>query len=304
MSPKQLPPLGALLAFEAAAKFGSFANAASKLFITPAAVSQKIRSLEEQLGVQLFERSKKGVTLTRVGQSYLIFIHEALENIRLGQQQIKQFTNLNVLTITSFPSLAAKWLMPQVLSWMDSHAEVEIRVEASHSRVDFNRSASDISIFFGSQDCSGLMLDKLFTDSVSLVASPQLIQSIDNINDLNALFQLPMIYIDWGDHNHNLPNWEDWLQAAGVSIEKTKGGPHFNLSSMAIEAAVKGKGLLLGQHMLIKNELQAGTLVTLSDIRLPLGQSYYLVYPKRTLNNPNAVVFIEWLKQKTKEITP
>jgi len=91
MQATRLPPLGALQAFEAAAESGSFAKAAEKLFVTPAAISQKIRGLEEQLDTVLFERSKQGVSLTRVGQSYLIFIQEGLEKIRLGQQQIKQF---------------------------------------------------------------------------------------------------------------------------------------------------------------------------------------------------------------------
>ncbi|MGO3406676.1 LysR substrate-binding domain-containing protein [Marinomonas sp.] len=113
-----------------------------------------------------------------------------------------------------------------------------------------------------------------------------------------------MIHIDWGSHNQNLPNWEDWLLAAGLNIQMQKGGPHFNLSSMAIDAALQGKGLLLGQHLLIENELKTGQLVKLSEVSLPLGQAYYLAYPERTLDNPNAATFIEWIKQKAKEITP
>lgn len=304
MKTTQLPPLGALLAFEAAAEQGSFAKAAEVLFITPAAVSQKIRGLEEQLDTSLFERSKQGVILTRVGQSYLIFIHEALEKIRQGQQQIKQFSNLEVITITTFPSIAAKWLMPQVLSWMDSHPSIEIRVEASHSKVDFSRSASDICLCFGNQDYPTLHNDKLFNDAVSLVASPKLAASVDNTDTLESAFQQPLIHIDWGEHNQNLPSWEDWLKAAGLSIKATKGGPHFNLSSMAIEAAVQSKGLLLGQDVLINDELKNGRLVKLSQVSLPLGQAYYLAYPERTLYNPNAALFIEWIKQKAKELTP
>ncbi|MEL0612157.1 LysR substrate-binding domain-containing protein [Marinomonas arenicola] len=304
MQATRLPPLGALQAFEAAAESGSFAKAAEKLFVTPAAISQKIRGLEEQLDTVLFERSKQGVSLTRVGQSYLIFIQEGLEKIRLGQQQIKQFSNLEVITITTFPSIAAKWLMPQVLSWMDSHPTIEIRVEASHSKVDFSRSASDICLCFGNQDYPALNNDRLFNDTVSLVASPRLLTTLTDTNNLDAIFQLPMIHIDWGSHNQNLPNWEDWLKAAGLSIKTTRGGPHFNLSSMAIEAAVQGKGLLLGQDVLINDELKSGRLVKLSEVSLPLGQAYYLAYPERTLDNPNAALFIEWIKQKAKELTP
>ena len=297
----KLPSLGALIAFEAAAEHGSFARAADKLFITPAAISQKIQGLEQQLDVVLFERSKMGVKLTRVGQSYLTFVHEGLERIRLGQQQIKQFSNLDILTITTLPSMATKWLMPKVLEWMALNPDVEIRVEASHEKVDFNQSASDICICFGDQDYSELKKEYLFTDFVSLVASPTLLETLTDSDDLDAILTLPMIHIDWGDHNHNLPDWNDWLQAADLDRTST-GGPHFNLSSMAIDAAVQGKGLLLGQSSFIKNELKSGQLVELppskklTDVKLSLGHAYYIAYPKRTLDNPNAVAFINWLK--------
>jgi len=302
MTSTQLPPLGTLLAFEAAAQSGSFTSAADRLFVTPAAISQKIRLLEQQLDIVLFERSKKGVKLTRAGQSYLVFIHEALEKIRLGQQQLEMFRNLDVLTITTLPSVASKWLMPRVMKWMDLNPELEIRVEASHARVDFNRSASDICISFGEQDYTGvnyagLHKELLLVDSVSMFASPQLLQNLSDPADLAAIAQLPMIHVDWGDDNHNLPDWEDWLQAAGLDMAVPKAGAHFNLSSMAIEAAVQGKGLLLGQNMFITNELASGQLVKPLELSLPLGQAYYLVYPKRTLDNVHAAAFIEWLLQ-------
>lgn len=297
MRSKKLPPLGALLAFEAAAEYGSFARAANALFVTPAAVSQKIQVLERHLGVVLFERSKMGVKLTRVGQSYLVFVHEGLEKIRLGQQQTKQFSNLDVLTITTLPSMATKWLMPKVLEWMDFNPDAQIRVEACHQKVDFNQSASDMCICFGDHDYSELKTERLFTDSVSLFASPKLLHTLVDPTDLEAVMQLPMIHIDWGDHNHNLPDWNDWLQAANLGIATSRSGPHFNLSSMAIEAAVQGKGLLLGQHGFIDSELQDGTLVNPFAISLPLRQSYFIAYPKRTLDNPNAVNFIRWLQQ-------
>lgn len=303
MRSNKIPSIGMLLAFEAAAESGSFTAAAAKLFITPAAISQNIRALEQHLSIVLFERSKTGIKLSRAGQSYLSFISEALEKIRLAQQQLEQFRNLNVLTITTFPSVASKWLMPLVLDWMDLNPGAEIRVEASHARVDFNRSASDLCICFGKQNYAGLQKDLLFTDSVSMVLSPQLLQRIEDKTDIKAIAQLPMIHIDWEDHSHNLPDWGDWLQAANVDMTIAKAGPHFNLSSMAIDAALQGKGLLLGQHILIAKELETGQLIKPLDISLPLGQAYYLVYPKRTLENPLAAAFIDWVKQQTPKST-
>ncbi|WP_421864271.1 LysR substrate-binding domain-containing protein [Motiliproteus sp.] len=295
MKTRQIPPLKALLAFEAAAEAGSFAAAAERLFVTPAAVSQQIKVLEQQLDIALFDRSKSGVRLTRAGQSYLVFIREALEKLRLGQQQIELFRRVDVLTITALPSVASNWLMPLVLQWMELNPGLQVRVEASHARVDFNRSVSDICIGYGESGYAGLNKELLFTDSVTMVLSPQLLATVAETPSLEAIAQLPRIHIDWGEDNDSLPDWEDWLQAAGLDIATSKAGPRFNLSSMAIDAAVQGKGLLLGQRMLIADELKAGRLVAPCEISLPLGRAYYLVYPKRTLDNANARRFIDWL---------
>lgn len=298
MKPSQLPSLGALLAFEAAAEYGSFANAASRLFVTPAAISQKIQTLEQHLGVVLFDRSKMGVKLTHVGENYLVFVQEGLEKIRLGQRQIKQFSQPNVLTITALPSVATKWLMPRVLHWMDINPGLEIRIEASHQKVDFTQSASDMCLCFGDQDYTESIKKPLFTDAVSLVASPNLLAPIEDAeHNLKATLQLPMIHVDWGEHNHNQPDWYDWFEVAGFGGFTPQAGPRFNLSSMAIEAAVQGKGLLLGQEKLIQAEIKSGQLIRLNNIRLPLRQSYFIAYPERTRDNPHAAPFIDWLLQ-------
>ena len=296
MTATQLPPLGALLAFEAAAEYGSFAHAATRLFVTPAAISQKIQVLEQHLGVVLFERSKMGVKLTHVGENYLLFVQEGLEKIRLGQQQVKQFSDPDVLTITALPSVASKWLMPHVLHWMEMNPGLEIRIEASHKKVNFTQSASDMCVCFGDQDYTESIRKPLFTDAVSLVASPTLLEPIEDAeHNLEATLKLPMIHVDWGEQSHHQPDWNDWLNIAGYKELTPNAGPRFNLSSMAIEAAVQGKGLLLGQEKLMQSEIKSGQLIRLNNIRLPLRQSYFIAFPERTLDHPHATPFIEYL---------
>ncbi len=292
----RLPSLGSLLAFEAAAESGSFAKAANQLCVTPAAISQQVQSLEIHLGVKLFDRFKTGVKLTRAGQSYLVSVLGGLEKLRFAQQQIVQFNNLEILTITALPSVAQKWLMPLVLEWMDINPKIEVRVEASHARVSFNHSASDMCISFGDTGYSECFKDKLVQDSVSVVASPELVNRLAKPLDLKKVLELPMIHVDWGDDNCNLPQWQDWLDTTTSEPLSIQGGPRFNLSSMAIDAAVQGKGLLLGQQLLITQEIKSNKLVPLFSTGLPLGQAYYLIYPQRTLDNPNAKNLISWLK--------
>jgi len=298
----RLPPLGALLAFEAAAQFKSFANAAKHLYVTPAAISQQIQTLESHLELALFHRSKTGVKLTRAGESYLLFVQSGLDELRLGQQHLTQFRNLDVLTITALPSVAQKWLMPLVLQWMQLHPDIEIRIEASHEKINFNHSASDMCVSFGQAGYVGMHKKKLLSDSVTMVASPTLLVNKPSLDDL---LTLPMIHIDWGDDNNNLPQWDDWLVKVTNKTNKRdvkiQGGPRFNLSSMAIEAAVQSKGLLLGQHSLIQKELLDKTLIVPFALNLPLGEAYYLIYPQRTLDNHKANAFIKWLTNKAIE---
>ena len=298
MKKTPLPPMKSILAFEAAAQQGSFSAAAEQLFVTPAAISQQIRLLEKHLALSLFVRSKTGVKLTHAGHHYLSSISQGLETLRVGQKQLDSFRQQHIITITALSSVASKWLMPRVRQWMDMHPGTEIRVVASHTKVDFSQSASDMCISFGKQGYQGVHNNLMFTDKVSLVASPTLLAKLSNPKDLDALVKLPKITIDWGHENRDLPDWDNWFEAANVAPTPDVSGPHFNLSSMAIEAAVQGQGLLLGQHSFIEQELRSKTLIKPIDLALPLRQSYYMNYPKRSLEKPEVMAFMQWLDRQ------
>lgn len=181
---------------------------------------------------------------------------------------------------------------------MDLNPEIEVRVEASHAKVDFTRSLSDMCICFGDQDCKGINKKHLFTDSVSLAISPSLLKEHQTPYNVGSIINAhPMIHVDWGDDNDSLPSWERWLNLCDNRIFAKKTGPRFNLSSMAIEAAVQGKGILLGQQRLIQNEIETGQLIKPFDLNLPLGRAYYLAYPDRTMANKKAIELITWLSE-------
>ena len=294
----KLPITNSLLTFISAAQTTSFAKTAKILSLTPAAVSQQIKLLEEQLDVSLFQRSKQGVELTQAGQQYLFFAEQAVESLKQGYTNLSQLKQQAIFTLHAYPSVASKWLMPKVLDAMQSEPELEIRVEASHSQVDFNLSNFDACISFGRQDGkANLNHILLFQDEVSLVASPSLISKMKN-KQLDDILELPMIHIDWGKDNRFLPDWKAWLNTAGFPDRQVNKGPQFNLSSMAIEAAIQGKGLLLGQDLLIQNELKSEQLVKLSPHSLALQKAYYLIYPDRTKDKATAMHFIQQLQAK------
>ncbi|AGO54208.1 HTH-type transcriptional regulator PerR [Serratia plymuthica 4Rx13] len=287
-SRSRLPKLSAILAFETAARTGSLARAADSLALTAAAVSQQIRQLEQHLGIQLFIRAKSGVTLTEQGADYLAYVQEAFETLRVAQQHVDRQRGQETLTIFALPALASKWLNPAIGDWLARQPQVDIRLHATHAAVDFAASAADFALCFGDQDYPLLEKVRLFQDGVQPVCSPQRQAAGDWARQ-------PLIHVDWGKESQFLPGWHEWFTAAGLPPPQRR-GLTYNLTSLAIDAAVAGHGILLGQQSLIQRELANGTLVPLAETVLPLSKPYYVVYPQRTLDKPKAAEFLTWLQ--------
>lgn len=287
-SRSRLPKLSAILAFETAARTGSLARAADSLALTAAAVSQQIRQLEQHLGIQLFIRAKSGVTLTEQGADYLAYVQEAFETLRVAQQHVDRQRGQETLTIFALPALASKWLNPAIGDWLARQPQLDIRLHATHAAVDFAASAADFALCFGDQDYPLLEKVRLFQDGVQPVCSPQRQAAGDWARQ-------PLIHVDWGKESQFLPGWHEWFTAAGLPPPQRR-GLTYNLTSLAIDAAVAGHGILLGQQSLIQRELANGTLVPLAETVLPLSKPYYVVYPQRTLDKPKAAEFLAWLQ--------
>jgi LysR family glycine cleavage system transcriptional activator len=178
---------------------------------------------------------------------------------------------------------------------MDQHPQMQITVQAQHAPEKFGLNLAHMCISFGLNDYTSESTIELFVDQVSLVVSPHLLASLGDTTKLDEIASLPMINVDWGQDGAFLPTWGEWLESVGLLPTEVTAGPTFNLSSMAIDAAVSGKGILLGQRALIQAELSAGTLIAPFDAVLALKKSYYLVYPEQTLKHDSAMAFIDWL---------
>ncbi|CNE04683.1 DNA-binding transcriptional activator GcvA [Yersinia rohdei] len=289
----RLPKLTAILAFETAAKTGSLASAAVQLSLTPAAISQQIRQLEQHLAIQLFTRSTSGVELTPQGSAYLAYVQQAFETLRMAQQSMARDKGELSLNIFALPALASRWLNPNLKQWLTQYPDTDIRIHATHAPVDFNRTAADFYLAFGDEHYPQQEKVRLFQDWVFPVASPELLTR--PWSEGKKQINYPMIQVDWGKEGQFLPDWHEWLLSAKWLQCTPNRGPIYNLTSMAIDAALAGNGILLGQQQLIKNELADGRLIQLSKHQLPVTKPYYLIYPKRTLDKPRAAEFIQWM---------
>lgn len=290
----RLPKISVIQAFKVAAELGSLAKAAAQLALTPAAVSQQIRQLEEQLGSALFVRTQSGVRLTETGKEYLRYVTEAFDILHLGQQNLRHAAVMPKLTLYALPALASKWLLPNIMQWRERCPDIDLSLYGTHAQVDFNATPADFVICFGEERYPQLDKQRLFLDEVVPVASPALLQRYP---PGNALSQAPLIHLDWGNEGRFLPDWRSWFLAKEMPVAAPQPALRFNLTSLAIDAAVAGAGLLLGQRRLIAAELARGDLVTVDALSLPLSKPYFLAWPQRSRRQPGSEALINWLTQ-------
>jgi LysR family glycine cleavage system transcriptional activator len=293
---RRLPPLNALRAFEAAARHLSLSKAAEELSVTPAAVSHQIRTLEDHLGVPLFRRDGRSLLLTDAGQACLPGIREGFERLASAIDEIDSLGMQGVLTVSVAPSFAAKWLVPRLDRFQAQHPEIDVRVSASMQLTDFSRDDVDMAIRYGSGRYPDLVVERLLTESVFPVCSPDLMKGKTALKSPEALAQHVLLHDDSPDNDESCPTWAMWLKAAGVDGVDASRGPRFNQSSLVIEAAMLGKGVALAKATLATADLKAGRLVKPFEGSAPVDFAYYMVCPKAKLNLPKVAVFRDWLR--------
>jgi LysR family glycine cleavage system transcriptional activator len=286
--PRRLPPLNALPSFEAAARYLNFSRAADELRVTHGAVSRAVRNLEDHLGVQLMIRATRSVRLTPIGASYAVEIREALEQLAAATSAATgQSTGiLNVSTIDSF---AARWLMPRLSRFRRAHVHIDVRVATSERLADFVSDGIDIAIRCGGGQYPGLSAELLMKEDHFPVCSPKLLEGRYPLRAPVDLVHHTLL------HDVFTVDWAMWLQNADVDNVDPHGGPTFLSSDHAIQAAIRGEGVVLGRSALVADDLAAGRLVRPFEFSLPAGFAYYVVYPPRALQRPNVKAFRDWL---------
>ena len=295
---RRLPPLNQLRAFEAAARLLSFKNAADELHVTPAAVSHQVKALEEFWGRKLFRRLNNALVLTDAGERYHPLLTEGFGKLAEAGEQLTGSDSRAVLTVAVLHSLASKWLGPRTPGFMDGDGDIELHIEATDRHVDFRREDVDLVISYGLQGYSDCRHEELFRDRVFPVCSPAYLAKSAPLDRPADLRGHPLLHIDWEMRHGTSPDWQAWLEAAGAGEVDAGQGPRFNLSSMAIQAAIDGQGLALGQYLFAADDLAAGRLVKPFDLTLPLASPYCILSPSDRPQRPAAQAFRIWLLQE------
>ncbi len=298
---RRLPPLNALRAFEAVARHMSVTKAADDLSVTPAAVSHHLKSLEDQLQIALFLRTKNGILLTDAGQAILPGIRDGFERFAAAIEQIDNLGDSGVLTVSVAPSFAAKWLLPRLETFQAANPGIDVRVGASMSLSDFHGDGVDVAIRYGSGGYPNVNSERLLEEAVFPVCSPKLLNGAAPLSGVDDLRHHTLLHDDGPDEDPSCPNWAMWLKAAGAKDIDASRGPKFNQSSMVIEAAVLGRGVALAKASLAAADLDAGRLVKPFGEAIPIDFAYWLVCPASKLGLRKVELFRAWLKGEAAE---
>lgn len=288
---RQLPPLKAIQAFEAASRLGSFAAAADELHLTPSAISHQVRQLEQRLGITLFHRVHRAVELTDGGRRYAEVVAEAFGLLEAGTRSIERVGKSDILTIHSVPSFATQWLMPRLSRFSALNPDIDVRLNASVTTVDLAAGEADFDIRYGNVfPGTGVTVQPFPEETVVVACSPALISKRRSRRSPADLGESTLIHSEV-----NLYIWRDWQRDHPEVALHLDRGPRFDRSFMAISAAVDGMGVALESLLMIERELQSGRLVLPFGMEGPRMVCHRIAYLKTKAHLPKMKAFRDWL---------
>lgn len=297
----RLPSLNALRAFEAASRHLNFRVAAEELGVTQGAVAQQIRGLEAELGMKLFERHPRTLSLTENGRRYAGSVRRAFELLTEATQALRPEPLR--LTISVTPTFAAKWLIPRLPAFLATHPDIDLRILATDRLSHFQADAVDLAVRYGRPPFGGGLSTELLFDEVQVaVASPQLIAATGHPATTGTLRGHALLH-----DAHNA--WPQFLERAmphaslpstAQALLSTAKNIRFNQTALAIDAAVAGQGLALAHTDFIAPDVAAGRLVRLFDTELRTGAGFYIVSPRRQRHAGQVANVRDWLLQQAR----
>ncbi|CAM5771449.1 transcriptional regulator GcvA [Bosea minatitlanensis] len=285
-----VPSLSALAAFEAAARHSSFTRAAEELNLTQGAVSRQVAHLEEVLGVSLFERVKKRVSLTVAGAAYAAEVRDGLSRLAAATVSAMAFRGAaGVLNLAILPTFGTRWLIPRLPRFTEAHPGITINFATKLVPFDFTREPLDAAVHFGDPVWPGARLHRLMGEEIVPVASPALVARF-GLSEPADMLKAPLL-----QQSTRPRAWANWLEEQGLPPQRALMGPRFEQFAMVSQAAVAGLGLAIVPRFLVEEELRSGALVIPVERSLIGREGYYLVYPEEKASLPTVAAFRDWL---------
>ncbi|MFN0318095.1 MAG: transcriptional regulator GcvA [Burkholderiales bacterium] len=294
--PFELPPLNLIEGFEAAARNLSFTKAAQELFLTQSAVSRQIKTLEERLGVPLFQRRTRSLILTEAGATLYLSVADVLRRLDETTKKIRGRASARSFTLTTTPSFASLWLIPRLAGYTKTRPQVDVRISATNDVINLERQNIELAIRYGRPGAAAGAV-KLFHEEVIPVCSPALLR--DQARPLMEPADLKHhVLLHFDDPSRDAPwlSWPTWLQAMGLADLKPAGALHFDQYDQMVGAATSGQGVALGRNPLLARQLKEGKLAAPFSTRTVAPRSYYLIESKAAARNADVGDFVAWLR--------
>jgi LysR family glycine cleavage system transcriptional activator len=291
--------LNSLRAFESAGRHLSFSKAAEELSVTPGAISQQIRGLEDFLEIKLFKRRNRSIVLTDAGQIFLPLLSDGFSSISEAVDTVRKSQCDQPLTITAPPSFTSKWLIPRLCKFQSLHSDIDVRIDASSHLVDFVREDIDVGIRFGDGEYPELESIFLFSFDLIPVCSPELLTDGKGLGDVSDIRHHTLLHDDDRNNDPSWPDWAMWLATAGVDDIDASRGIYFNQGEMIIEAALEGQGIALVSSVMTAGEIESGRLVQPFETRLPVRLKFHLVTSAQKARNPKVAEFRQWILEES-----
>ncbi|KGJ92978.1 transcriptional regulator GcvA [Colwellia psychrerythraea] len=290
----RLPPLNALRAFDASARQLSFTRAAEELFVTQAAISHQIKSLEDHLGIKLFMRKNRALLLTEEGQSYYLDIKDIFTSLHEATERLLARGAKGAITVSSQASFAIQWLVPRLTAFNALHPDIDVRIKAVDQPENSLTEDVDVAIYYGRGRWPNIYADKLHTEYLIPVCSPLLVQ--ENV----ANGKPPLLTVDDLSehtllHDTSRKDWKRWFKQVGVKGGNVNHGPIFSHSAMVLQAALHGQGIALAYSVLAKPDIDSGRLVCPFNDVLVSKNAYFIVCRDNQKDIGKITAFRQWM---------
>jgi LysR family glycine cleavage system transcriptional activator len=286
---RHLPPLNPLRIFETAARHVHFTRAAEELGITQAAVSRQISSLEQWLGLRLFERRHTELRLTAAGSQYLESLRQAFDLIGDSTAKLLNGEIESRIVLRSYATFALFWMVPRLPRFRERHPDIQVDLLTSVASLEFQREPADLIITHGVAEPQGVIAQRLFPDLLAPVCSPLLLSKHPPLSEPADLRHLPLL------HSRYRPtDWSEWLGHVGAGFDGAP-GLIFGSSTLCFQAAKEGAGIAMGQLHLLQSELASGALVVPIPRPLERAAGYFLLHSKRAEHDERVTTLRDWI---------
>ena len=298
-----LPHLAFFQGFEAAARTLSFTKAAEELFITQSAVSRQIKALEDNLGLKLFERRPRSLTLTEDGQALYRIATDVLDRLQSATDQLRGETRARQLSITTTTGFASLWLIPRLSRFTALHPDIDVRISATTDTLNLERSLIDLAIRYCKPEAAPEGAVRLFGDEMIPVCSRALLR--DKTRPLKRpqdLAHHTLLHFDYAGAETMYMDWGTWLTALGIAELKSAGALHFSQYEQMIQAAISGQGVALGRQALVSDLIESRALVAPFKQTLVGSRAYFIIKSRLSVGKPQVREFAQWLLAERRTI--